>query len=148
MKGKWNEVRKSAVQKRKEKIKGKGQPKKTPFLFVIWHNCKGKGHTMNSCISASRAVYKKIERKAEMVEKGKKRVKIIDKDGFTKVVNMQRTPSSTPGPAPESPAPEPRIVELKSDWDDLGEKKTKKLIKKAEQDGWKMKGPLTGPSRY
>ena len=42
---------------------------------------------MKSYTSASRAVSKKIERKAELVDKGKKRVKIIDDDRCTKVVN-------------------------------------------------------------
>ena len=36
---------------------------------------------------ASRAVSKKIERKTESAEKVKKKVKIIDTNSFTKVVN-------------------------------------------------------------
>ena len=103
---------------------------------------------MKSCSSASRAVSKKIERKEGAGNKNKKRVKIIDDEGFTKVVNTQRTPSPTPGPALKTPIPEPRIVELVSDWDKIEEAKTKKLVKKAEKDGWKVKGPLTGPSRW
>ena len=43
---------------------------------------------MKSCTSTSRAVSKKIKRKAETSDKGKKKVKIIDEDGFTKVVNI------------------------------------------------------------
>ena len=42
---------------------------------------------MKSCTLASRAVSKETERKAESADKGKKRVKIINDDGFTKVVN-------------------------------------------------------------
>ena len=42
---------------------------------------------MKSCTSASKVVYEKIERKAESVDKEKKRMKIINNDGFTKVVN-------------------------------------------------------------
>ena len=70
---------------------------------------------MKSCTSASRAVSKKIERKAEPIDKGKKRGKIMDNDRFTKVVNIQRTPSPTPGPALKTTVPEPRIVKLVSD---------------------------------
>ena len=103
---------------------------------------------MKNCTSASRAVYKKIERKAETVDKGKKRVKVIDEDGFTKVVNTQSTPSLTPEPALKFQVLELRIVEVKLDWDEIEEAKLKSLVKKAEKDGWKVKGPLTGPSRW
>ena len=147
LKRRLSEIKKTLVQKKKEEAKTNQELRKAPFSFVICYNCRGKRHTMKSCTSASRAVSKKIERKAVTVDKGKKRVKIIDEDGFTKVVHTQRTPSPTPGPAPKSPAPELRIVELKSDWDEIEEEKTKKLVKKAEQDGWKVKGPLTSPSR-
>ena len=142
--------KKSLVQmKKKEMInKGDNQPKKAPFSFVICYNCGGKGYTRKSSTSASRAVFKKIERKAKSMEKGKKRVKIIDEDGFTKVVNTQSTSSPTPGPAPKTPIPEPRIVELKSDCDEIKEVKVKMMVEKVEKDGWKVKGPLTGPSRW
>ena len=76
------------VHKRKEEVKKEGQqPSKVPFLFVICYNCGGKGHSMKTCILGNRAVFKKIERKAMSVDKGKKKVNIIDDDGFTKVVN-------------------------------------------------------------
>ena len=48
-----------------------------------------------------------------------KRVKIIDDDGFTKVVNTERTSSPTPGLAPKTLVPKPRIVELRLDWDEI-----------------------------
>ena len=104
---------------------------------------------MKSCTSASRAVFKKIERKVESADKGKKRVNIIDKNGFTKVVNFQRTSSesTTTGPAPKTPTSEPRITELVSDWDKIETAKTKALVERAERDGWKVKGPLTGHSQ-
>ena len=103
---------------------------------------------MKSCTSASKAVSKKIERKAVTIDKWKKRMKIIDNDGFIKVVNTQRTPSPTPGPAPKTPVPELKIVELRLDWDEIEEEKTKKLVEREEKDGWKVKEPLTGPSRW
>ena len=90
---------------------------------------------------------KKIERKVELADKGKKRVKIIDNAGFTKVVNTQKTLSSTPRPAPKTPIPNPRIVELVLDWDEVEAVKTKALVEMAERNEWKVKGPLTGPSR-
>ena len=104
-------------------------------MFVICYNCGGKGHTIKSCTSASRTVSKKIERMAESADKGKNRVKIINDNGFTKVVNTQRTPSPTPGPASKTLVPEPRIVELRSDWDEIEEAKTKAIVERAEQDG-------------
>ena len=69
------------------------------------------------------------------VDKEKKRVKIIDDKGFTKVVNTQRTSSPTPGPVPKTPIPEPRIVELVSDWNEIKEAKTKAMVERAERDG-------------
>lgn len=42
---------------------------------------------MKSYTSASRAVFKKIERKVISVDKRKKKVKIIDNNWFTKVIN-------------------------------------------------------------
>ena len=81
------------------------------------------------------------------MDKGKKRVKIIDDKGFTKVVNTEKTPSPTSGPAPRTPVPKPRIVELVSDRDEIEEAKTKALVERAERDGWKVKGTLTGPFR-
>ena len=102
MEEKINSMKKTLVQKRKEEFKGKDQQlRKAPFSFVICYNCRGKGHTIKSCTIASRAVSKKIERKAESADKGNKRVKIIDEGEFTKVVNTQSTPSETPGPAPK-----------------------------------------------
>ena len=75
------------VEKQKEEVKKKGSPSsKVPFL-IICYNCEGKGHAMKFCTSASRVVSKKIERKKESVEKGKKKLKMIDDDSFTKVVN-------------------------------------------------------------
>ena len=54
--------KKTLVQmKGKETTKRGGQPsRKALFLFVVCYNCGGKGHTMKSCTSASRAVSKKI----------------------------------------------------------------------------------------
>ena len=127
---------------------GRQQLRKTPFSFVICYNYGGKGHTMKSCMSASRAVSKKIGRRAKTVDKGKNKVKIINDDGFTKVVNTQRTSSPTPGPAPKTPVPEPRIVELVSDWDEIEKAKTKAMVERAKRDGWKVKGLLTGPSQW
>ena len=101
---------------------------------------------MKSYTSASKAVSKKIERRAEPVDKGKKRMMIINDDGFTKVVNTQRTPSPTPGPALKTPIIELKIVELVSDWAEIEEEKTKVLVERVERDGWKVKRPLTGPS--
>ena len=83
-----------------------------------------------------------------MGDKEKKGVKIINHNGFTKVVNTQRSPSPTSGPASKTPIPKPRIVELISDWDELEEAKMKALVEKVEQDGWKVKEPLTGPSQW
>ena len=87
---------------------------------------------MKSCTSASRAVFKKIRRKVEPMNKGKKRKKIIDDNRFTKVVNTQRTPSLTSGPALKTSTSEPRIVELVLDWDEIEVAKTKVLVEKAE----------------
>lgn len=148
LKRKLNEVKKTLVQKKREEFKGKEQPRKASFSFVICYNCRGTGHTMKSCTSESKVVSKMIERKAESVDMGKKKVKIIDENGFTKVVNSQRTPSPTPGPVTQSPVLKLRIMKLKSDWDDPGEVKTRRLIEKAEQDEWKVKGPFTGPSQW
>ena len=83
--------------------------------MVICYNGGGKGHSMKSCISATWAVSKKSERTAGPVDKGKKRVKIIDDEGFTKVVKTQSTASRTSGPVPKTPILAPRIVELVSD---------------------------------
>lgn len=101
---------------------------------------------MKSCTSVNRAVSKKIESRVESVNKRKKTVKIIDDDGFTKVVNTQRIPSPTPGRVRKTPVPELRIVELVSDWDGIEVAKIKTIVEGAKQDGWKVKGPLTGPS--
>ena len=149
-KQKMSSLKKTLVQtKKKEEVNKRGfQPKKAPYSFVICYNCGGKGHTMKSCTSASRAVFKKIKRKAGSVDKGKKRVKIIDDDRFIRVVNMQRTLSPTPGPALKTPVPEPRIMELRSDRDEIVEAKTKALVERAEKERWKVKGPLAGPSRW
>lgn len=54
-------------------------------------------------------------------------MKIIDNDGFTKVVNTKRTPSPILGPDSKIPAPEPKIVELVLDCDEVEEAKTKVL---------------------
>ena len=112
------------------------------------YNCRGKGHSTKSCRPASRAVSKKIERKEEPVAKRKKRMKVINDNGFGKVVNTQRTPSPTPGPALKTPIPELRIVKLVSDWDEVQVVKTKVLVEKTEKDRWKVKGPLTGPFQW
>ena len=80
-------IKKTLVQTKKkeeETRKGGQQSRKAPFSLVICYNCGEKGHTMKSCTSVSMAVSKKIERKAESVDKGKKRIKIIDDDRFTK----------------------------------------------------------------
>ena len=134
------------IKKKEEAVKGGHQQKKVPFSFVICYNCGGKEHTMKSCTLASGAVSKKIERRVGQVDNGKKRMKIIDDNSFTKVVNTQRTPSPTPGPAPKTPVPEPRVVELVSDWDEIEKAKMKVMVERAERDGWKVKGPLTGRS--
>ena len=63
---------------------------------MICYNYGGRRNTIKSGTSDSRVVYKKIERKAVSADKGKKRMKIIDDDRFTKVVNTQRTLSLTP----------------------------------------------------
>ena len=77
-KQKTSPSKKVLVQKKKEEIKKGGQqPSKAPFSFVICYNCGGRGHTMKSCTSASKAVSKKIERKAVQMDKGQKKVKII-----------------------------------------------------------------------
>ena len=143
-------IKKILVQtKRKQEEKKEVQQlRKAPFSFVICYNCGGKEHTMKSCTLASRAVSKKIERKMVWVDKGKNRMNIINDDGFTKVVNMQRTPSPTPGPALKTPTPELRIVELVSDWDKIETAKTKVLVEKVERDGWKVQEPLTGPFQW
>ena len=74
-------------------------------------------------------------------------MKIIDNNSFTKVLNIQSTLSPTPGPATTTPIQEPRIIELKFAWNDVEQAKTKEIVEKAKQDGWKVKGPLTGPSQ-
>ena len=62
IKGKMNTVKKILVQKKKEEAKGKNQQtSKAPFSFVICYNCRGKGHIIKSCMSASSVVSKKIE---------------------------------------------------------------------------------------
>lgn len=123
-------------QKKREEAKKKGpQVNKTPFSFMICNNCRGKGHTMKNCTSASRAVSKKIKRRAESADKGKKKGTIIDEDRFTKVVNIQKTSNPTPEPAPKIPIPEPRIVELVLDWNKVKAAKTKAIVEKVEQDG-------------
>lgn len=135
------------IQKRKEEVRKEGeQPKKALFSFVICYNCRGKGYTMKSCTSASRAVFKKIERKTVLVDKGKKQMKIINDDSFIKVANIHSTPSPTPGPALKTPIPKARIVELRSHWDRVEAAKTKVIVERAEQDEWKINGPLTGLS--
>ena len=87
---------------------------------------------MKSYTSSSRAVSKKIKRKVETAEEGKKRVKIIDKDRFTIVVNIQKTPSPTTGPALKTPVSEPSIVEVMLAWDELEASKMKAIVEKAE----------------
>ena len=75
------------VQKRREDVKKIGQQtSKAPFSFVICYNCGKRGHIMKSYTSVSRAVSKKIEKKTELTDIRKKKVKIIDENGFTKVV--------------------------------------------------------------
>ena len=101
--------------KRTEMNSGGQQGRKALVSFVICYNCGGKWHTMKSCSSASSRMSKKIKRKAEAGNKETKRIKIIDKDGFTKIVNTQRTSCPTPGQAPKTPTPELGIVELVSD---------------------------------
>ena len=56
-------------------------------MLVIGYNCVERRHTIKSCTSASRAVSKKIEKRTVSVDKGKKKVKIIDEDRFTEVNN-------------------------------------------------------------
>ena len=51
------------------------------------------------------------------------------------MVNTQRIPSPTLGPAPKTPIQEPKIVEMLSDWDKVEVRKTTVLIKRVEQDG-------------
>ena len=81
--------KKVLVQRKKEEVqKGGQQLRKASFSFVICYNCGSKAHAMKSCSSASRAVSKKIERKAGPVDKGKNKMRIIDDDRFTKVVNI------------------------------------------------------------
>ena len=67
---------------------------------------------MKSCNSVGRAVCMKIKKKAESVDKGKKNLQIIDKDRFTKVVNTQRTSSTSPDLSLKTPILEPRVVKL------------------------------------
>lgn len=63
------------AQKKKEKVKKEGQQSSQALLsFVICYNCGRKGHRMKSCTSASRAVFKKIQRKAESINKEKKKI--------------------------------------------------------------------------
>ena len=101
--------------KKKEDKKEVQQLRKVSFCFVISYNCGGKRYTIKSYTSTSRAVCKKIERKAGTAEKMKKRVKIIDDNGFPKVVNSPRTPSPTLGPAPKTLTLQPKNLELVSD---------------------------------
>ena len=77
----------------------------------------------------------KIEREAVWVDKEKKKMKIIDDDRFAKVVNMQRTPSPTPGITPQTLIQKTMIVELVLDWDELEAMKKKLMIVKEEPDG-------------
>ena len=100
---------------------------------------------MKSCTSASMQVYKKIERKAESVDKWKKKVKIINNDEFTKVVNVYRTIRTIRGPAPRTTISELSIVELVSNYYEVETEKMKTMIEKVELDGWNVKGPLTSP---
>lgn len=86
--------KKVLVQKRKEEAKKGGhQPSKVSFSFGICSNCGGKGHSMKTYTSASKAVFKKIQKKLKLAQKWKKKLKIIDDDGFNKVVNTQRITS-------------------------------------------------------
>ena len=48
--------------------------------------------------------------------------------------------------SPKTLVPKARIVELKLDSDVIEWTKTNKLVEKAENDAWKVKGPLTGPA--
>lgn len=50
------------------------------------------------------------------------------------------------GPALTTLIPEPSIMKPKLDWDEVEVAKTKALVEKAEQDEWKVKERLTGPS--
>ena len=137
------------VQKKRSEVKNAEQQlRKLSLLFVICYNCRGKVHIIKSGISASRTMSKKSKRKAVSVNNGKKKVTIIDKDGFTKVVNTQRTLSPTPGLASRTPIQERRIVKLVSDWDEVEIVKTKVLVEKVALDGWKVKGHLPGPSQW
>ena len=113
-------------------MKKGGQASKALFLFVICYNCGGKRYTKKSCTSASRAVLKKIERKAKSAGKGKKKAKIITDDMFTKLVNPYRILSPTPGPAPKTLISAVRIVETVLDLNEINAANTKSLVKRAE----------------
>ena len=77
------------VYKKHEEIKKREQLlRRASLLFVICYNCGGKECAIKSCMSASRKVCKKSERSAVSVDSRKKKVKIIDDDGFSKLVNI------------------------------------------------------------
>lgn len=127
---------KTLVQKRKKEGKKEGQKtNKGSFSFVICYNCRGKEHSMKSYTSASRAMSKKIEMRAGPVDKGNQKVKIMNKGWFTKVVNTEKTPSPTPGPARKTPVPELRIVELVSNCDEGEAAMTKRIVEIVERNG-------------
>ena len=121
--------------KTKEVKKGGQQPSKSPFSFVIYYNSKGKGYSMKGYTSASRVVCKKIERRGQLAEKGKNSMKIMDDNGFTKVVNTQRSLRPTLEAALKTPIPEPRIVLWVLNWDEVEATKTKAIVERAERDG-------------
>ena len=52
--------------------KGLQELREGHFLFITYYNCRGKGKMLKYCISASRAVLKKIEREVEGI--GKERI--------------------------------------------------------------------------
>ena len=82
---------------------------------MIHYNYRGKEHTIKTCTTASRAVYKKLERKIEVKDKWKKRMNIIDNDRYSKLANVERTLGPTPEPALKSLIPELMVVDLTLD---------------------------------
>ena len=103
------------VQKNSKEVKkGEQQASKACFLFFIRYNCGEKEQTMKRCMASSRVLSKKIERNAVTMDNGKKKVKIINIERFTKGVNSKRTPSPTQGPALKTTVLEQRICYVSS----------------------------------
>ena len=94
-------------------MKNRGQqPSKATVSFLVYYNCRGKRHGIKSCLAANRAMFKMLDRKHMLMNKGMNKLKIINKDGFLKVRNTARTPSPNPKAATKILVSKLRMLEL------------------------------------